>query len=516
MNDNDQINDTTIRDYLRVLFRQKLVIATTVVTVCATVFIGLKLKTPVYESQVKMLITAEKQVEATYYKEMYEGRNVQQTLTQSEIVRSNPVISRVVRALALDKRPLDDEKQFSSPLKAMLIDYNVRAFNREIENFPEEQKEAFLFRRAVESLKENIKVEPIRDTNMFTISVRDYNPVGAALIANVVSRSYVMFDLEQQLAELKLKYGEKHPTVNLIEDSIAALNKTLSGQPIDDIEAIGPASVKIMEQASVAMEPAGSPKALTLALAVVMSIFLAVMLAFVFEYADQTFKSPEDVERGLGIPFLGGVLKNAGPAGYQNVSEQIYLLMKDKGFQTLLMASSRTGEGVTTVTRGIGKYIAANLGHKVLIIDANPRHLSGKKKDKTPSGPGLFDVLEGKAEFSKTVKDEGDRLSLLPAGNTGLNPGILLVTHKMAEVLKAARAKYEMVLIDADSIAASKDALELAGAAEATALIISEGRARRQAVKTALDTLKQRKANILGGILNNRVFPIPKFVYERV
>ena len=58
--DNDQINDTTVRDYLRVLFRQKLVIAATVITVCATVFIGLKLKTPVYESRVKMLITAEK------------------------------------------------------------------------------------------------------------------------------------------------------------------------------------------------------------------------------------------------------------------------------------------------------------------------------------------------------------------------------------------------------------------------------------------------------------------------
>ena len=76
----------------------------------------------------------------------------------------------------------------------------------------------------------------------------------------------------------------------------------------------------------------------------------------------------------------------------------------------------------------------------------------------------------------------------------------------MAEVLKEARAKYELILIDGDSITASKDALELAGAVEAAALIISEGRARRQAVKTALDTLKQRKANILGGILNNRVF----------
>lgn len=105
---------------------------------------------------------------------------------------------------------------------------------------------------------------------------------------------------------------------------------------------------------------------------------------------------------------------------------------------------------------------------------------------------------------------------LLPAGKTELNPGILLVTHKMAEVLKEAKAKYELVLIDGDSITASKDALELAGAVEAAALIISEGQGRRQAVKAALATLKERKAVILGGILNNRVFPIPKFVYERV
>ena len=55
-------------------------------------------------------------------------------------------------------------------------------------------------------------------------------PVAAAVIANVVSRSYVIFDLEQQLAELKLKYGRKHPTVNHIEESIEGLMETLSGE----------------------------------------------------------------------------------------------------------------------------------------------------------------------------------------------------------------------------------------------------------------------------------------------
>jgi Mrp family chromosome partitioning ATPase len=48
------------------------------------------------------------------------------------------------------------------------------------------------------------------------------------------------------------------------------------------------------------------------------------------------------------------------------------------------------------------------------------------------------------------------------------------------------------------------------------ALVVGESKARRQAVKTALEGFKKRKVNILGAILNNRVFPIQKFVYDSV
>ena len=40
-----------------------------------------------------------------------------------------------------------------------------------------------------------------------------------------------------------------------------------------------------------------------------MSIFLGLMLAFLFDYMDQTFRSPDDIERFLGIPFLGSVIR---------------------------------------------------------------------------------------------------------------------------------------------------------------------------------------------------------------
>ena len=56
-------NLNTLRDYLMIIFRHKTVIITTFVTVMISVIIGLELKTPFYVAQVKMLISAEKQIE---------------------------------------------------------------------------------------------------------------------------------------------------------------------------------------------------------------------------------------------------------------------------------------------------------------------------------------------------------------------------------------------------------------------------------------------------------------------
>ena len=150
------------------------------------------------------------------------------------------------------------------------------------------------------------------------------------------------------------------------------------------------------------------------------------------------------------------------------------------------------------------------------MIDASLEKHGIKKKDKAPSGPGLFEVLEGKAEFAEAVKEIGAKLYLLPVGNTELNPNTLLESPKMVEVLKQARSKYELVLINTDTLGASKDILKLSSVAEAVAIIVSEGKVRYQVLKLVLDELKKRNANILGGIINSRTFPIPKFIYDRM
>ncbi len=528
---NDQaLGAVTFRDYIRVLFRHKWVILTSVVVVMLTVYFGLKLKTPVYEASVKMLITAEKNVESPYYRDLVGYQNVQRSLTQSEIVKSKPVMERAVRALNLWLRPLGYERTYSSPLKQRLINYQIKKMQDEFSKLTKTQQDTYRMRMAVKDLKERTEVEPIRDTNMFLIKVRDFDPIYAMLTANVVSRSYVIFDLQQQLAELTLKYGEKHTTVSQLEDYIQGMTANLNGKPLSDIEAIGPASVKIIEQASIPFKPSGTPKILTLVLAFFMSVFLGVMLAFVFEYMDQSFKTPQDIEQHLGLPMLGSIpqrqltdrtiIRNTRSRSvythfYQNLADQLYLVIRDRKIKSVLFTSTVDREGADKVLANLGLFFS-QAGHKVLLIDADLRRPVLHRLFRMKLGKGLADVLEDKAPLQGVTYNPSKNLFLVTAGQTELNPVILLDSGKVNDVMAEEMKKYEIILVHCPGLKDSKDAVVLSSHVDAAVLVIDEGTTRRQVARSAVKQLTDKEGLVLGAVLNNRTFPIPRFVYERV
>lgn len=509
----------TARDYLRILFRQKAVIIICVITAMAIVVAGLFFRTPVYEAKVKLLVSAAKQVESPYYRDMGGLRGSQMVLTQSQIVKSNPVMQLSVNALGLNKKPLDYEANFASFLKKPFIYYRARRIENGLKKAPAEAVEQIMFQNAMEELKNAIEVEPIRDTDMFTMSVRDYSPVGAAIIANVVSRAYLIFDLQQQLAELQSKYGEKYSVVLQLKDNIDKMAQSLSGQPLSGADAIGPASVKVIEQATMPTRPVGLPASLILIIASFMSVLLGVTLAFVFEYLDQTFKSPRDIETYLNVPFLGCVPRKnpEGAAGLLHcISDHAFLMMKDRSFKTLLLASAEEGDGVSKVIANMGLYLTNTARHRVLLIDANLRNprlhgMLGLKNDK-----GLGGVLEDRVAFDNAIARPNAYLSVMTAGKTDFDPMTLLASRKMDEVLKQAKEKYDIVLIDAPVMKSYRDSLLIASHADAVCLVISEGKTRRQVLENSIAPFRQAKTNIIGAILNDRSFVIPQVIYKRV
>lgn len=306
MEGSNYINVNTMRDYLRIIFTRYSIIISVFLIMMITVFIGLELDTPTYEAKVKMLILATKHIESPYYKDISSPHYTEMTSTQSEIVKSNPVIERVVRVLRLSERPLDYEKSFCSPLKSIIVDLQLKMLSAKLNRLSANMKEQLMLRKAVSDLRKRIKVEPVKDTSLFTITVTDYSPETAAKIANAVSRSYVIFDLEQQLSEIELQYGEKHISVMQLKDSIATIRTNLTHDTIPNLDAIGPASVKIIDQASITSEPTGVRKILVLLVAVIFSLILGLVLAFWVDFFDSTIRTPQDVS-SLGMQLLGYV-----------------------------------------------------------------------------------------------------------------------------------------------------------------------------------------------------------------
>jgi capsular polysaccharide biosynthesis protein len=173
-------------------------------------YIGSELRTTMYEAKVRMFVSAEKKTEAEFYRGLA-SRNI--ISDHAQLVRSKTVLGRVVDALRLYSIPPDYEKKFASSLKKAMIE-----FRQGSSRSPDDKRE--MFNSAISRLDSSISVAPARDSNIFVITVADYDPRLAVRIANSVSRSYVIFDLEQTVEETKLRYGEKNAVVLQLQDYI--------------------------------------------------------------------------------------------------------------------------------------------------------------------------------------------------------------------------------------------------------------------------------------------------------
>ncbi len=524
----------TIRDILRSIFRNKLLVVIPIIPAILTAYILTELQTPIYEGSVKMMVAGVVVGGAPHYRDVVRSGD-EAIATQMELVKSRYVIERVVRTLKLYDTPPDYEKYFTTPLKRALIEYNSKKFKvKKSIGLTQEQEQAIRINEAVATLTANTSVKSILGTGLFIISVRDFDPLRAAIIANSVSRSYVLYSLEQQIAELRLTYGDKHEKIRQIKSFIEGFQKTLDGSPLSDMDAIGPSGDKIVDQAKIPAERvAGIDIQRIRMLVFLLSIAFGLILAIVVEYFNQTFKSPGDIETFLNIPSLGSIpkkkSKNKSPIGintnstaeythsYHNVSEQMLLLMNDKNLQVVLITGVESPSDIATVASSIGIYASNGVtkNDKILLGDAILRTPCMPAVFNIASNPGLVDVLKGRSTFEDAVKNLGPNLYILPSGTTELNPITLLGSSAMADVMRTAKNKYKIILISCASLKDSNDAVVLSSVVDGIVLVINEGKVKRLVVKEAINPLVQ-KGNLIGAILNNRTFAIPKWVYDRI
>jgi succinoglycan biosynthesis transport protein ExoP len=194
----------------------------------------------------------------------------------------------------------------------------------------------------------------------------------------------------------------------------------------------------------------------------------------------------------------------------RNAAESFHLLRTNlqfaaagRGLRLLLVTSADLGEGKTTTAANLS-IVAAMAGQKVLLVDADLRRPSLHKVFSVPNDVGLASLLidEPLSLADALVRTHLERLSLLPSGPLPFDPGGLLVSTRMRDLLTELREQADLVVVDSPPVLGVSDPAILAGLVDGTLLVVDARRTRGPAVADAVGTLRSAGAHILGAALS--------------
>lgn len=281
--------------------------------------------------------------------------------------------------------------------------------------------------------------------------------------------------------------------------------------------AVGTNNVSIIDAAQKPTVPVSPNLPRNLAMALVAGLLIGLVTAFGLDYLDDSFKSPEEVEREIGLPVIGVIPKPAAGSSLDEelrhsrsgMSEAFRSLRTGLQFATneglpklLLITSSRPSEGKTTTSISLAKSLT-HLGLNVLLIDGDLRNAAIHKRLKCTNEKGLSNILIGADHPEDVVQaTDTDGLTLISSGPLPPNPAELIAGPRFQQFMALATEAFDTVIIDGPPVMGLADSPLLATQVQATILVVAAHETRRSVVKVALRRLQMARANMIGALLS--------------
>ena len=334
--------------------------------------------------------------------------------------------------------------------------------------------------------------------------------------------------LRAELAQLK-KNAEKMPLtqqeVARLQEEVAVNNEVYTNmlnniQQLRVVRAGEVGNVRIVDFAQVEQSQSKPNKSRIMMFSAVIGVVFGIVFVFLVFLIRKGVRRTAEIERETGMSVLAKVpqspskllrkrVHHSAPFVLQNadnrVSEAFRSLQTALGFllpqpehSVVLIMGLTPGVGKSFVSLNLAATIAAS-GKRVLLIDADMRRgviHSGAKF-------GLADVLLGLATLDTAVAQKyTDNLFVMNAGKTKLAACELLRSDAMDKLLKDARAKFDMVIVDTPPLNLVTDAELIYPLADYALFVLHYGRHSMEEIKETIERVK-RYADKPGAIVMN-------------
>lgn len=180
----------------------------------------------------------------------------------------------------------------------------------------------------------------------------------------------------------------------------------------------------------------------------------------------------------------------------------LHILKKQNGYKSFVICGCETGDGSTTVSINLAAALAES-GWKTVLIDGDMRKKNTYKHLNENATIGFSDFLMSRSSFDDVIYETTtENLFYIPCGELIDNPVRLLCSTKMSDAKEKLMDSFEFIIFDMPAINAAMDAKVIAVNTDATILVTTIGRTKKNNLIEAANALCDVKANLIGTIIN--------------
>lgn len=293
------------------------------------------------------------------------------------------------------------------------------------------------------------------------------------------------------------------------------------------------------------VDPPLEPKApvlpkvpLNVAIGAAAGVVLGLLLTFLREQLDSSLRLPEDVEKQLGLVFLGllpHLDQNNDSAPYgsrplrrrrteaaggalelivhnrplsgiaeaaRSIRTNLMFMNPDRPFRKLLVSSAAPAEGKTTVACSLAIAFAQG-GQRVCIVDCDLRRPRLHRLFDRMGDMGVTNVLLGEATPQQVAKPTSiPNLWSVPAGPLPPNPADILHSERFRQFLDDLATRFDRVVVDSPPLAAVTDSAILSTIVDGTVFVVRGGKTSKHVSGQGVRVLRDVDAPVIGAVLN--------------
>ncbi|MFP4438658.1 MAG: hypothetical protein ACLFVO_15555 [Chloroflexaceae bacterium] len=404
-------------------------------------------------------------------------------------------------------------------------------------------------------IRRMLKININTNANLMEVSITDSRPERAALLADGVVQEIINFsptlsetvrtDLEEQLQVARDRRDAfeqqvedlQAQSVNLdsaydraiLNEQIAALQEELAVaqndylQYLNILNSASSNRLKILEPATVPGSPMPSKHMVTIAMAGMGGLLVAVFGVLILDRIDDRWRNAREMKDRLGLTHLGTIpgsqpMLIAPPplaARREHAMRQAYtrilLEMIERGDRTLLVTSPKPGKARSAFAVDLAELFARS-GYRVMLVDADSfvdsdvatSYLSSLVSDEDDTvAEGYSMVLpESNVKKQTYVKPTPLENVMLLGRQIGPEAGPQMPMLPWAELLKGLHQCADVIIFEGPSALNGADAALLAPLVDGVVLTLDPVRdARSEVAESKFRLLRRSTTHLLGGVM---------------